>query len=77
MMAVRPENRPPRQRVSVAMTNMPVRLRAAVLAILVATLVACTPGGGGATSAPAASSVTAPSAVPASAVPSASGRPGY
>jgi hypothetical protein len=59
------------------MTNLPVRLRAAILALLVATMVACTPGGGGATSAPAASTGTAPSAAPASAAPSTSGRPGY
>jgi hypothetical protein len=77
MMAVRPENRPRPRCVLVDMKNLPVRLRATILALLVATVVACTPSGGGATSAPAASSATAPSAVPASAAPSTSGRPGY
>jgi hypothetical protein len=59
------------------MKNLPLRLRAAILALLVATMVACTPSGGGASNAPAAPSGAGSSAAPASAAPSSSGRPGY
>jgi len=63
--------RSPRADVPADMTYVPARLRAAILALLVVTLVACTPGGG-ATTTPSASSPTQPSSAPASAAPSSS-----
>jgi hypothetical protein len=62
------------------MNTVPMRLRAALFALVIGALVACTPGGGG-SSAPAASTGTAPSTAPASTAPtpsgSVSGQPGY
>jgi hypothetical protein len=57
------------------MTNLPIRLRAAILVFLVAAVVACTPGSG-TSPAPAASTGTAPSTAPASGAP-ASALPAY
>jgi hypothetical protein len=69
------------------MNTVPMRLRAAILALMIGALVACTPGGGGGASAPAGSTGTvpstgtAPSTAPASMAPSpsgsVSGQPGY
>jgi hypothetical protein len=63
------------------MKTVPMRLRAALLVLAIGALVACTPGAGG-SSAPAASTGTAPSTAPASTAPMpsaslASGKPGY
>jgi hypothetical protein len=54
--------------VSHGMTNLSGRLRAAILGLLVAALVACTPGGG-TTPVPAAPGGAAPSTAPASGIP--------
>jgi hypothetical protein len=83
MIAGTRENRSVSGNVSAVMKTLLVRLRAAIVVLVIGVLVACTPAGGA--SAPAGSTGTVPSTAPAASVPpaasqalpSASGRVGY